>query len=228
MQVQSSAIRIEFETMRPYLDKLKYNTERMDAVEKQFRLTSNVVKEFELIRKDILGMEGRSQLMIENYKDEYNRKTSRMQEEAQLREMHTAKLEETITGLKQRVEALNTSISLGIAKQLPAEPTSGKSAQSIDDVFKQKVLEKINDINSRLQEVAYQSETTSLRDTIKQLRKIIDNKMDMDQYERMLDFTGEELKRAILAHEQKEHSQTIRDTQTEIPSQPDTQRNEAE
>lgn len=85
MGVQSAAIRIEFETIKPYLEKMKYNTERMDAVEKHAKLTANVVKEFDLIRKDMTGMEGRSQLIIENYKDEYNRKFSLLQQEQQER-----------------------------------------------------------------------------------------------------------------------------------------------
>ena len=186
--------------MRPYLDKLKYNTERMDGVEKHFKQTTNVVKEFELIRKDILGMEGRNHLTIENYKDEYNRKTARVQEELQQREAQASKLEDTVNSLKQKLEMLNTSVSLGITQQHHPEPIAGKQGPSIDDVFKQKVLEKINDINSKLQELAFQSETASLRDSIKQLRKVLDNKMDMDQYERMLDFMGEEIRRCIAAH----------------------------
>jgi hypothetical protein len=71
--------------MRPYLDKLKYNTERMDGIERQFKLTTNIVKEFDLICKDITGIDGRSQLKIDNYRDENNRKTARLQEDAQQR-----------------------------------------------------------------------------------------------------------------------------------------------
>lgn len=82
---------------------------------------------------------------------------------------------------------MNTAISLGITKP-SVEAVPGRPGPTIDDVFKQKVLEKINDINSRLQEVSFQSETNSLRDLLKQIRKMLENKMDMDQYERMLDF----------------------------------------
>lgn len=60
---------------------MKYNTERVDGIERQFKNIQGTVKEFELIRKELMGLEGRNQLLIDNYRDENTRKTTRLREE---------------------------------------------------------------------------------------------------------------------------------------------------
>lgn len=66
--------------MKPFLEKMRWNTERVDGIEKQFKLIQGTVREFDLIRKELSGMEGRNQLIIENYRDENARKTVRLGE----------------------------------------------------------------------------------------------------------------------------------------------------
>jgi hypothetical protein len=55
--------------MKPHIEKMKWNTDRVDAIERQFKLIHGTVKEFDVIRRDLEGMESRTQLILENYRD---------------------------------------------------------------------------------------------------------------------------------------------------------------
>lgn len=105
-----------------------------------------------------------------------------------------------VSRLRQKIENVRTETP---------KINQSKGQQPIDDLFKQKTLQKINDINQKLVDYSLRDETEGIRQGLKNIKKILDNKMDMSQYDRMLDFINQEIRRSITQHEQKEHSKQL-------------------